>query len=180
MIKTLKSNCRSFPGSYNCLCPQPNQIQDCKATNLNDQKAPQNVYFYYNPLAILNEPQKYLVVVEKLGTINSTLEISTKNYVMVNFQFNKFNIREFELISNRQLMEVAKKLKIRNVDVPHANVYFAVFSRTLVELGDHKISVKVTKFGSRRQKIIFYNYDFDVKVYKSPDLCYPKISMDNW
>ena len=101
---------------------------------------PQNVYFYFIPVIPVNEPQNYILVIEKLGSNKVTVEVATPNYFFASFPFSEKDTAIFRKISKKDLLVIAGKMKLRNLNFPHAIVYYAIFNKVISVSGSQSYS----------------------------------------
>ena len=125
----------------------------------------------------VNEPQNYLLVIEKLGSNKVTVEVSTPNYAFASYPFSENDIGVLRKINKKDLLVIARKMKLRNVKFPHETVYYAVFSKVITVPGSQVLTVSL---GSRNPDQRYYIAHVDLTVYIKPKHCFPIVQQNLW
>ncbi|CAO1308180.1 unnamed protein product [Diamesa serratosioi] len=170
------ASCTTYPGNFNCECKTADLTNNCSISIL-PEYAPQNPYFLFNPLILINEPHEFLLILETLGDTRSTLEISIPNYVLVNEQITFTNQKVFQKIAVQDLKNLIKKMNLKNGPEFKKNFYFySVFKNTLTDIGLQSIMVLFVHF---KNKTLYYRRRFNVMVYARNNYCLPKVSLED-
>lgn len=169
---------RNFPGNFNCVCKKPNEYANCSKSLSNEETALQNVYLFFQPMVKLNQKQKFLLAIEKLGNVTSTVEISTENYVLFNTQASTHDYKSFQQVSKFQLQGIMKRLNLRNFEIPHERMYAVTFTNMLSTVGRQPMKLLVRRYtnpGSNQEKTVFLLSFYSLMVYKEDNYCSPLI-----
>jgi hypothetical protein len=173
-----KSSLSSYPGNFNCICNNPNSYQNCSKSLEHNETLPQNVYFLFHPFIKLNEPHSFLLVVEKLGNVMTTIEISTKDFVLLNRQLSHNSYGEFRKTTREKFFHLMRKMEINFAEFPHENLLLLTFESVLANPGSQWLRVVLKRYIARDedlQPVTFNSKYFNILVHKNEDYCMPTI-----
>jgi hypothetical protein len=168
---------RSYFGNFNCICNKAEEYGDCMQTMEGHQPS-QNIYFMFHPVVQLNQMYRFVLVIENLGNVQSTVDISVLNDVWLNTQIpHSHQHQKFKEYTKYQLQELLKDLKLKNFDLPHEKVFAAVIPVVLTSLGSQTVKIIVKEHNKSTEKEkIFHHKQFSLMVYKTDNYCSPTVS----
>lgn len=174
---------REYPGNFNCICEDINKYSNCTKSLTKHETPPQNIYFLFQPLIRLNEEHKFILLIESFGSVESTIEIATSSYVLVNTKVSKDDHKMFKLLTSSQIRNILKTMKLETAEFPskvlQEKVYMATFSDVLTATG-HQTLKLIIKCKSRScEKTIFHLSYYNAMVIAKDSYCFPTVHLSS-
>lgn len=165
-------SCTPFPSAYSCQCDAQHAGQFCDLSN----KHFRDFRFYYNRIMNVNEINYILLTFESLGIVETTLEITTPNYIIESFSFP--NRGPTFLKETNDVQHVAKSLGIKSVAlIPNSKALYVVSEVMMVDSGPVKMKVTLVDSDNADE---YYDRVVDIHVIKNEQQCYPIITNYQW
>jgi hypothetical protein len=130
----------------------------------------------------INQEHKVLLVVEKLGKVMCTVEISTPTYVLLNTQASENQQNQFQRVSKNQLRAMMKRLSLRSFEMPHDKMFVLSFTAVLSEVGRRSLKLLVRRYNepeTNQEKTVFHLKYFSLMVYKKDNYCTPFVHSES-
>lgn len=165
-------SCTPFPSSFSCQCNEEYAGHVCDLTNDHFRE----LRYYFNSVTEMNRKNYILVTMQSLGSVETTLEITTPSYMIESFSFPKRGPKYFKETENPQ--RLAKSLGIRKWEIiSEEKSMYVITEFVMTDSGMH--DVKITLVDSNNYDELSSN-NFKVIVAKDEKSCYPEIKNYQW